>query len=329
MATDQAAIVRRAAERRGAGSPLALVAVVVAAAIVGVALRGRLDRPALQTWATLFVAVTVQAVPFLVLGVAVSALIAAFVPSAFFARILPRHPALAVPAAACAGVILPGCECGSVPIAGRLIDRGVPAPAALTFLLAAPAVNPVVTVATVIAFPGRPEMAVARVVASLIAAIAVGWAWTRWGDADLAIPTNHHEHRGSRLDVLLATARHDFLHAGGFLVVGAAAAAFLQTAVPRSVLDSLAGGWLVPIACLAVLAVVMAVCSEADAFVAASLAGFPMTARLVFLVVGPMVDVKLIALQAGTFGRRFALRFAPLTFAAAVMSAIAVGTWLL
>jgi hypothetical protein len=47
------------------------------------------------------------------------------------------------------------------------------------------------------------------------------------------------------------------------------------------------------------------------------------------MVVGPMVDVKLIALQTGTFGGRFAARFAPLTFVVAVSSAIVVGWWLL
>ena len=71
------------------------------------------------------------------------------------------------------------------------------------------------------------------------------------------------------------------------------------------------------------LAVVLAICSEADAFVAASLREFSLSARLVFLVVGPAVDVKLIAMQAGLFGRRFAARFAPLTFVAAVVCALA------
>lgn len=47
-----------------------------------------------------------------------------------------------------------------------------------------------------------------------------------------------------------------------------------------------------------------------------------------FLVVGPVVDLKLIALQSGTFGARFALRFAPATFVVAVGSALLAG-WLL
>lgn len=77
------------------------------------------------------------------------------------------------------------------------------------------------------------------------------------------------------------------------------------------------------------LAVILSVCSEADAFVAASLTGFSPTARLAFMVVGPMVDLKLIALQAGTFGRSFAARFSAATFATAVLCSALVGWWLL
>ena len=80
---------------------------------------------------------------------------------------------------------------------------------------------------------------------------------------------------------------------------------------------------------MAFLAVILCICSEADAFVAASLSQFSLTARLAFLVVGPMVDIKLISLQAGVFGRRFAQRFAPATFVVAVLTSLAIGAWLL
>jgi uncharacterized protein len=80
---------------------------------------------------------------------------------------------------------------------------------------------------------------------------------------------------------------------------------------------------------MAVLAVLLSICSEADAFVAASLSQFSLTARLAFLVVGPMVDLKLFAMQVGVFGRGFALRFAPATFVVAVAVSVAVGAVLL
>lgn len=303
---------------------------VVLAALFRPLLRGLLDQPAIANWATVFVAITLQAVPFLALGVTVSAAIAAYVPPTLLPRLLPTRPQAAVPVAALAGAVLPGCECGSVPIARRLIERGAAPPAALAFLLAAPAINPVVLVATAVAFPGRPEMVAARFAASLLASVMVGWCWLRIGRTDLLLGRRRlHEHEGTRYEVLLSAAAHDFLSATGFLIIGAAAAATLQTVVPRALLDNLAGFGPAGLLVLGLLAVLMAICSEADAFVAASLKQFSPSAQLAFMVVGPMVDLKLVALQAGTFGRAFAVRFAPLTFAAAVGSAALVGWWLL
>jgi uncharacterized membrane protein YraQ (UPF0718 family) len=315
---------------RPAAGIAVVAAVVLAAAVLRPALESVLDRPAVANWGTVFVALVVQAMPFLVLGVAVSAGVAAFVPAGFLPRVLPRRRALAVPAAAAAGAALPGCECGSVPIAGRLVAQGTLPAAALAFLLSAPAINPVVLVSTAVAFPGRPEVVAARFLASLLAATVVGLIWARAG-RDALLDRVHRRSRpeGSRWAVLAETAQHDLLHAGGFLVVGAAVAATLQTVVPRSVVDAVADAGPFALVALAALAVVMAVCSEADAFVAASLTQFSLGARLAFMVVGPMVDVKLVALQAGTFGRGFALRFAPLTLVVAVASSTLVGWWLL
>jgi uncharacterized protein len=320
------------AGRRSPEAGLALVtALVVAAVLLRPALTGLLKHPAAANWATIFVAITIQAMPFLVLGVAVSAAIAAFVPPGAIARMLPRRPVLAVPAAAAAGAALPGCECGSVPVAARLLSIGVTPAAAFAFLLSAPAINPVVLVSTAVAFPGRPMMVLARLLASLAASVAMGLLWIALGHDDL-LKTRHApaaEDGGRRSARFLATAQHDFLQAGGFLVIGAAAAATLQTLVPRDLVDGIARPGPVSLLVLGVLAVLVSLCSEADAFVAAGLKQFSLTARLAFLVVGPMVDVKLFALQAGTFGPRFAWRFSLTTFVVAVVSAGLVGWWLL
>lgn len=283
--------------------------------------------PRLQTWLTVFVSVMVQAVPFLVFGVVLSAVIAVFVPRSFWARALPRHPALAVPVAGMAGVVLPGCECGSVPIAGSLIRRGVTPAAALAFLLAAPAINPIVLTATAVAFPRNPEMVVARGGASLLVALMMGWLWLRLGRTDwIRLPHRAHLDGLPRMAAFWTACRHDVIHAGGFLVVGAMAAATINVVVPQQFLHDLAARPVLSVLALAALAVLLSICSEADAFVAASLSQFSLTARLAFLVVGPMVDLKLISMQAGIFGRRFAVRFAPATFALAVLVAAGLGT---
>jgi uncharacterized protein len=234
--------------------------------------------------------------------------------------------------AAAAGVALPGCECGSVPIAARLVASGVTPAAALAFLLSAPAINPIVLAATAVAFPGEPAMVFARLLASLAAAVAMGLLWIALGRDDLlisAVRSRRPTPPGPKPSVFFATAQHDFLQAGGFLVIGAAAAATMQTLLPRRLVESIADSGALSVLILAVLAVVLALCSEADAFVAAGLKEFSLTARLAFLVVGPMVDLKLFALQAGTFGSRFAWRFSLATFVVAVASASLVGWWLL
>ncbi|MEU3293408.1 permease [Streptomyces longwoodensis] len=291
-----------------------------------------MDAPAVLAWRTVCLAVCVQALPFLLLGTALSGAINAFVPASVFQRVLPRRGALAVPVAGVAGVVLPGCECASVPVARSLIGRGVTPAAAFAFLLSAPAVNPIVLTATAVAFPGRPEMVLARLVASLAAACAMGWLWLWLGKEEWLRPSVRHTgHRPghSRWAEFRAGFQHDLLHAGGFLVVGAMAAATFNVAVPRSVLDTFAGSAWLSVLFLAALAVLLAVCSEADAFVAASLSGFSPVARLTFMVVGPMVDLKLIALQTGTFGRAFAVRFSSATAVVAVACSALVGGILL
>jgi uncharacterized membrane protein YraQ (UPF0718 family) len=308
----------------------ALLAIATVASVLGPTLALDLYTPPVAAWWTVFTAVAVQGVPFLLLGTVVSAAIGAFVPARVFTRLLPRNQALAVPVAGAAGVVLPGCECASVPVAGSLMRRGVAPAAALAFLLSAPAINPVVLVATSIAFPGRPEMVLARLLASLGTAVVMGWLWARFGrDEWLRPPRPAQDSHTTGPRAFVTGLQHDFLHAGGFLVLGAAAAATFNIAVPRSVLDVFTGSAWTAVPLLAVLAVVLCVCSEADAFVAASLSAFPATARLAFMVVGPMVDLKLIALQAGTFGRGFALRFSSATWLVALSSSVLVGWWLL
>ncbi len=304
-------------------------AVLAIPLIIALILRGRVSwftDEEVRLWSTLFVSVCVQALPFLVLGVVVSGLIAAFVSPDFVQRVVPRRPVLAVPSAGLAGMALPGCECGSVPIAGRLVSAGTPPAAALTFLLAAPAINPVVLVSTAVAFPNDGRLVLARFLASFLTAVAVGAWWAnRQGDSLLDSVRHHHHHHGNRWNQFVDVASRDLVHAGGYLVVGAMAAATLQLIVPRSVLNAVADNELLSVLVFAALAVVLSICSEADAFVAAGLPQFSLTSRLVFLVVGPVIDLKLVAMHAGIFGRRFAMVFAPVTLVVAVVSAVVVG----
>ena len=309
-----------------------IAALMVAFALLGGTLRSVVyDSTALSTAGTVFAGIFVQALPFLALGVVLSALLAVFVTPDRLSRWLPNRPSAAVLTAAASGAALPGCECGSVPLARRMFGEGALGAAALTFMLAAPAINPIVVVSTVVAFPGQPQMVGARVGASLLTAIIMGLAWAKWGRPEwitrrLPKPAANDT---PRWRAFAETARHDFLAAASYLVIGAAAAAALHVLVPQWVFEKLAGQLLLGVLVMAILAVVLALCSEGDAFVAASLTMLPLVPRLVFLVVGPAIDIKLFAMQAGIFGRAFAIRFAPATFVVATVVATIVGVLVL
>ncbi|AEQ05890.1 permease [Corynebacterium pseudotuberculosis] len=280
-----------------------------------------------EAWAQISIAIILQAIPFLILGVIISGFIEVFVPEAAFRR-LPRSQHLAVPTAAASGMLLPACECASVPITQSLIRRGVPPAAALAFLLASPAINPVVLVSTAVAFGGDTRMMLARFVASLSTAVLVGWIWIS-GRAELSAGESrsheHQHHAPSAWERLRESFLHDLLNAGGYLVLGALLAGMLKLFIPRDWFLVLGDKPVLACLAMAVLAVLLALCSEADAFIAASFTMMPPTAQLVFLVVGPMVDVKLMAMQRGAWGNGFIARFVPLTFAVALLTAIGVG----
>ena len=131
-----------------------------------------------QSFFIVFSSLLIEAVPFILLGATVSAAIAILVPAAAFERVAGLPPALQLPAAGLAGFAFPVCECGSVPVARRLASRGLSPAAAVTFMLAAPIVNPVVLASTLVAYRGRDvmwAMVAGRAGLGFLVALAVGW----------------------------------------------------------------------------------------------------------------------------------------------------------
>ncbi|WP_293121931.1 permease [Microcoleus sp. bin38.metabat.b11b12b14.051] len=131
---------------------------------------------------TLFLSLLVEAIPFLLLGVLFSGLLLGFVDERKLVSRIPRNPLLAALIGSSIGFLFPVCECGNVPVARRLLMQGVPAPAAIGFLLAAPTINPVVIWATWTAFRDQPEIVVLRVVFSLLIATIIGWVFSTQTD---------------------------------------------------------------------------------------------------------------------------------------------------
>lgn len=267
----------------------------------------------LQNFLLIFGSLLIEAVPFVLLGAVVSAGIEVFVPATVFERLTRLPRPLQLPAAGLAGFAFPVCECGSVPVARRLAAKGLTPAAAVTFMLAAPILNPIVIISTVVAYRGRDTllpMVLGRAGLGLLAAMAVGWVVSNKHPDELlkARPENDHAHeheQGSKAKSFFGHLAGDFVFMGRFLVIGAIVAAALQTFVPQSIIGSVAETPVVALLAMMVLAFVLSLCSESDAFVAASFVQFGVGAQLAFLVFGPMVDTKLGILYSATFSKGF------------------------
>jgi uncharacterized membrane protein YraQ (UPF0718 family) len=304
-------------------------------ALLGAALRvwKVAESPALQNLALVWGSLLVEAVPFVLVGAVVSSGIEVFVPARAFERVARLPRPLQLPCAALMGLAFPVCECGSVPVARRLMTKGLSPAAATTFMLSAPIVNPVVIGSTVLAYSGRDmfwPMVLGRVGLGLAVAMAVGWTMRRKEPADLirksaAAATDHCHVGESRGTSFFGHLSGDFLFMGRYLVLGAGVAAALQTFVPQNAISNVAGVPLLSILMLMGLAFVLSLCSESDAFVAASFVQFGLGPQLAFLVVGPMLDTKLSFLYSGTFSHRFFRRVAIVVVVATFVGSLAIG----
>jgi uncharacterized membrane protein YraQ (UPF0718 family) len=119
-------------------------------------------------------------------------------------------------------------------------------------------------------------------------------------------------------------AMDDFLAVGHYLVIGAFIAALAQTYIDRSSFLSLTAAPVLSVVLMMALAILLNLCSEADAFIAASFQGLmPIPAQMAFLLTGPMFDLKLLLMYQSVFKRSAIVVLASLILAAVL--AIAVG----
>ncbi|MFC4076304.1 permease [Salinithrix halophila] len=293
--------------------------------------------PILESWITLFLSIFIEGIPFILIGVLVSGLIQVYVKEEALWQFIPRRPWLSIPLATCMGLALPVCECGIVPVARRLIGKGLPPYIAFTFLLAAPVINPVTIFSTYLAFGNDWGMTVARVGSVAVIASLMGVAFLLWFSKDLLkeeklaekwnddhsqqSPHGVHSHghdcghshesgTGNRIHHALYHGVFEFMNMGKYFITGALIAAGFQTFIGLgSIRDFAQNEWLAILLMMG-LAFGLSLCSSADAFVAASfrsaLGNVPL---LAFLVYGPMMDLKNILMMTGSFKKRVVLFF--------------------
>ena len=267
-----------------------------------------------QDFLTLTISVIIESLPFVVLGILLSIGVQVWIPDDTFLRILPRNPVLRRVTISLLGVLLPVCECGNVPLARGLIVKGLTVSESMTFLLAAPIVNPITIITTAQAFGWNSGILVARLLGGFLIANLVGWLFSRHPDqqslltdrfaAECRLPP-----RGQQPGTRWQKSVDLFVHEAGSILpalfLGAVAAGLVQVLVPRQILVTLGSNPVWSIIALMVLAFVISVCSNVDAFFILPFAStFLPGAIASFLVFGPLIDIKMLALMRTTFRTR-------------------------
>jgi uncharacterized membrane protein YraQ (UPF0718 family) len=282
-----------------------------------------------QDLLTLSISVVIGSLPFVILGILLSILVQVWLPNGLLTRWLPRNPVLRRLCISCFGVLLPVCECGNVPLARGLVAQGFSVSEAMTFLLAAPIINPITIITTYQAFGMSDGILVSRIVGGLVIANVVGWLFslhprqtsllTPGFAAQCALPEDH-EHMQSRRSKSVDLFVRETSVIMPALFIGSLLAGGIQVLVSRSVLVGLGSNPVLSIVAMMVLAFVIAVCSNVDAFFILPFSTSFMPGAIVsFLVFGPIIDIKMLALMRTTFTTRVLVQ---LTVVVALMSAL-------
>jgi uncharacterized membrane protein YraQ (UPF0718 family) len=278
----------------------------------------------INVFATVFLGIFIEAAPYLLLGTLASGLVEVFVDQNQMSKWVSHRPVAAAVGGAFMGMVFPVCECGVVPLTRRLFNKGLPLSAGISFLLAAPVLNPIVVFSTASAF-GWGNMLFWRMGISLVISIIVGLVFSIEKDpANILRPvltlSHDHDHTLKANATLTEKFHHAFLvtadeffEMGRYLIIGSMLAAGLQTFIPQSALLAIGSGPVLSVLVMLVLAIVLSICSTVDAFVALGFMGtFSFGSVLSFLVFGPMVDIKSVIMYLQVFRRR------PVTYLVAI-----------
>jgi uncharacterized protein len=259
---------------------------------------------------SLVVGILAGATPFLVLGVLVATLIERYAKHEWFSKILVKNKLLSHIYIALFGLFIPVCECGNVPVVRKLMLKGFSLSHVVTFLLAAPIVNPVTIWTTWEAFSYAPWLVFFRIGGGLVIAITIGLVFsTLKNPRDMLLKTEsneemEHTHKGVKSFSFHFIA--EFANIFKMLTFGAIIAALVQVAIPREVLFSLASNPLFSILTMILFAFIISVCSNVDSFIALGLSStFSLSSLLAFLVFGPMIDIKTVIMLRSTFSTKF------------------------
>ena len=309
------------------------------------------EAPSFRTLAITFAAIVLEAFPFMLIGSLTGGFIETFISREQISRLVPEGKR-GVFLAGGLGIIFPVCECAIVPVIRRLLGKSMSPGAAVAFLLAGPIVNPIVFLSTGTAYSFQWSISFVRLVSAYAISVSIGlflqWSfgagfrnkmlrenYTPKDEIRFCVCKSEHKHVlnqnlskvgiHSRIWDAIVHGTEDFLDTGRFLVIGAFVAALIQTLLPQEILATVAGSSVISIVTAIGMAIGLNLCSEADAFVAASMRSmWPFAGQIAFMLLGPMLDIKLLFMYRSVFRGRFVLVLTTTVVALVFLTALGI-----
>lgn len=307
----------------------------------------------LRNFGTIFISLILEGFPFLIIGAFVSSLIQLMVSEDVISRFKIKSKFLSLLLMSLLGIIFPVCECAIVPIVRRLVKKGMPIGMAVTFMTAVPIVNPVVFLSTYYAFLGYTYMAYLRMGLGIICSIVIGFLVGELTSANPLKADNHvhnheacdchhhdhhqhnHEHSSEHHEVgkireLITHVSEEFYEIGRFFIIGSLLSSIFQTFIPRAYILKIGGGNVSSIIVMMVMAFVLSICSETDAFIGRAFFNqFTGSSVIAFLIFGPMIDIKNTIMLMANFKFTFVVKLVfviiSICFLAAMLLSIVPG----
>ena len=296
-----------------------------------------------ESFSVYFLAIVLEAVPFILLGAVVSGLMELWLPADLLPRLTAKFGAWGILFTALLSPLFPVCECGVVFVVRGLLRKGLPLPHAMTYLLAAPILNFTVLASTYIAFQDW-RYPLFRALGGLLVSLLAGMVFSLIPPKKLVKPEHAADmfplaqpaacrvHGPGRVPAWLegwgrAAGRvaADFVDMMPYFLIGVSIASVMKTFIPASSLAALGQGPVSGPLAMMSSAFVLSLCSEADAFVASSFTEFSFYAVMSFLVLGPMFDIKLLMMYRPVFSWRAVLLLALVTWAGVALFTALLG----
>lgn len=287
----------------------------------------KIDTTTLNNFCTIFISMILEGLPFIIIGSLISSFIQLFISEETILKIIPKNKFIGLFCAASIGLIFPICDCAIIPVTRRLIKKGVPIGIAITFMISVPIINPIVLFSTYYAFTGKLYIVISRALIGFISAILIGYFIDLMHRGNVLRHnihinkcgcncTGHHNHSHNNTshniyflsDIVYHTSSETY-NTGKLFIIGALISSFVQTYVPKKYIFSIGQGEIYSVLIMFVLAYLLCICSQTDAFIARAFLGqFTVGSVIGFLIFGPMLDIKNTLMLMGTFNKKFVIK---------------------